>query len=120
MKTFKEYFENKIEESDIGLVEPGLDKGNEKDPYHFNDENPVIIKIDEDHKNYKLTKQDKKMLKELFEKWHGIKFNIETMIETFEEKNIYRNDIAYYRVEKAKKLSEWLDKVYDMWMSRKF
>ena len=119
MKSFKEFIENKLEESDIGMVEPGLDKGNERDSYHF-DEKILPTIIEEDHKGYKLTKQDKKMLKDLFEKWHGIKFNIETMLDTFEEKNIHKNDIAYYRVEKAKKLSAWLDEVYMMWISRKF
>lgn len=119
MKSFKEYMEQQLKESDIGLVEPGLDKGNENEPYHFDEEIPPMI-ISEDHKGYKLTKQDKKMLKDLFEKWHGIKFNIETMLDTFEEKNIHKNDIAYYRVEKAKKLSAWLDEVYMMWISRKF
>ena len=42
MKNFKEFY-NKINESDIGIVEPGLDNGDERDSYHFNNDNEIII-----------------------------------------------------------------------------
>lgn len=116
MKSFKEFYNNKINESDIGIVEPGLDNGDERDSYHFNNDNEIIIH--EDHKNYKLTKQDKKDIKDLFEAWENLSYNVNFELSNFEDKNIYNNDIAYYRMVKVRKLLPVIEEMRKIWNKR--
>lgn len=115
MVSFKEYCNKKIDEADLGFVEPGLDKGDQGTPYKFKRNNQYIVVED---KNYKLTSKDKKDLKELFEVWDYLKNNIGNELRNFEENNIYRNDVAQFRMEKVRKLLPILNQMKLDWLSK--
>ena len=83
----------------------------------FLEESKQENSINEDD-NYKLSSQDKKDLKELFETWENLKYNVEFELENFKENNIYKNDIAKYRMDKVRKILPLIKKWRSEWNKR--
>lgn len=116
MKRFTDYCNKKIDEADLGFVEPGLDKGDQGIPYNYRiNKRYRVVREDKD---YKLTKQDKNDLKSLVNTWKNLKDNIDNELLNFDEKYIYRNNLAEFRMQKARKLLKVVEQMEDLYMGK--